>query len=297
MLNDDNRTYYRYTTKQRLDKAMHTLEGILQGISADRRVNVTEIAALTEWMTKHNEFANRHPFNEIIPRLTEILHDGIIDEEEAADALWLCNKVRTDNLYFDATCADMQRLQGMIAGIAADGEITKEELIGLGEWVDEHSHLRTCWPYDELDSLLTSVLADGKIDPEEHRTLLHFCGEFAPPLGYSSPTDNTSDLSIGGICAACPEVHFTDRVFCFTGSSKSGRREKLAVEIEKLGGIFSAKLNKYVDYLIVCSNGNPCWAFACYGRKVEQVVKYRKQGLKIVLVHENDFWDAVADAS
>ena len=51
-----------------------------------------------------------------------------------------------------------------------------------------------------------------------------------------------------------------------------------------------------VNYLVVCANGNPCWAYACYGRKVEQAVKHRRQGVPIVLVHENDFWDAYEDA-
>ena len=53
----------------------------------------------------------------------------------------------------------------------------------------------------------------------------------------------------------------------------------------------SAKL----DYLIIGADGNPCWAYACYGRKVEKAVDLRKTGSRLLLVHENDFHDAVAD--
>lgn len=35
----------------------------------------------------------------------------------------------------------------------------------------------------------------------------------------------------------------------------------------------------------------PCWACSCYGRKVEQVVKLRKEGCRITINHENDFHD------
>lgn len=35
---------------------------------------------------------------------------------------------------------------------------------------------------------------------------------------------------------------------------------------------------------------NPCWAYACYGRKVEQAIGLRKAGSQLLLVHEADFW-------
>ena len=50
------------------------------------------------------------------------------------------------------------------------------------------------------------------------------------------------------------------------------------------------------DYLIVGNAGNPCWAFACYGRKIEDAIRLRKDGAKVVIVNETDFWDAVEDA-
>jgi hypothetical protein len=65
--------------------------------------------------------------------------------------------------------------------------------------------------------------------------------------------------------------------------------------IARAGGIFSNRLTKKVDYLVVGAEGNPCWAYACYGRKVEQATKYRKQGYKVLIVHEYDFWDALED--
>ena len=50
------------------------------------------------------------------------------------------------------------------------------------------------------------------------------------------------------------------------------------------------------NYLIVGNAGNPCWAYACYGRKIEEAVALRKEGAQVTIVNETDFWDAVDDA-
>ena len=55
-------------------------------------------------------------------------------------------------------------------------------------------------------------------------------------------------------------------------------------------------VSRYLNYLVIGAEGNPCWSYACYGRKVEKAVELRRAGAQILLVHENDFHDAVADA-
>lgn len=66
--------------------------------------------------------------------------------------------------------------------------------------------------------------------------------------------------------------------------------------MQGLGGEVVNHVSSHVDYLVIGADGNPCWAYACYGRKVEKAVQLRKKGGRILLVHENDFHDAVADA-
>lgn len=296
-VNEDNAGYFRFTGPQRLDKAMHTLEGLIRGLTVDSRVTDRELSVLTGWLGEHAEFANRHPFNEVIPALREILADGIIDEEEKADILFLCSQFATDNTYFCEVTSDMQRLQGIVAGIAADGIITREELDGLSEWMDEHSHLRTCWPYDEIEALIVAVLKDGRVDENEQRELLEFFGEFAAHVGHRAigPAEGSEKKLITGVCAVCPDIVIPDRLFCFTGRSKRCSRDELAGLVTRKGGRFSKSLVKEADFLVIGADGNPCWAFACYGRKVEMAVNYRKQGCRLLIVHENDFWDVVGD--
>lgn len=217
MLNSDNRDYLRFTGPQRLDRAIHTLEGLIRGIALDRRVNEQEVAAITQWMNEYRIYANYHPFNEVVTTLLEVLQDGQIDEVEKADILWLCAKYTSPNRFYDNLTSDMQRLQGICGGMAADGVVNEQELLGLREWLDSHGHLRTLWPYDEFDALLLAVLKDGVIDADEQRQLIAFFREFIDlpdcQKTVSLPESDESSPLLTGICAACPEIEFQHRAF------------------------------------------------------------------------------------
>jgi hypothetical protein len=279
-----------------LDTAMHTLHGLVQGLTSDNKVTDGEVQRLIAWASEQSEFAERHPFNEVIPVIHRIVADGIIDDEERADLLWFSIKFATVDGFYDAVTSDIQRLHGYLAGIIADGVINEAELESLAAWIDEHGHLRCCWPYDELESIITHVMRDGVLDAQEHEALMQFFGEFAPTRQRKSIGVLDRGLSVSGVCAMCPEVLFADHVFCFTGSSERGPRNYLAGVVEQLGGRFHPRLTNETNYLVVGADGNPCWAYACYGRKVEDAVNRRRNGQHLMIVHEYDFWDAVDEA-
>lgn len=294
---EDHVGYLKYTGPSQLDKAIHSLEGIVRGIAIDGRVNRAEVESLLVWIKDHQQYQHRHPFNEVMQRLNRIVQQQIVDEEECADILWLCDRFSTENRFYGCVSADMQRLHGLMAGIAADGEITAEELGGLQRWMDQHQHLRTVWPYDELESLILAVLEDGVIDAREHQMLLAFFQEFFLHSGHQAIElpEVQDEVLLVGVCAASPQIRFVDRTFCFTGNSERAAREALADQVRRLGGAFSPSMTKKVDYLIVGADGNPCWAYACYGRKVEKAVQWRRQGAALLIVHEYDYWDALAE--
>jgi len=100
---------------------------------------------------------------------------------------------------------------------------------------------------------------------------------------------------IVGLCAVCPEITLDGKHFVLTGASSRYPRAKFAETIAALGGKLARNLSKKVDFLVIGSDGNPCWAYACYGRKVEQAIELRKAGSRLLIVHEHDFHDAVAD--
>jgi hypothetical protein len=291
----DHGAFRRFTGKAEFEKIFNTLIGLIEGIVIDARINEVELAFLETWLEAQRARAQKHPFNEIIPLLDQAIADGVLSSGGKEDILWLCKRL-TASEYLNAAAADMQRLHSLVAAIGSDGHVSVDELCGLADWLLENEHLKTCWPYDEIESLVSGVLEDGKIDPEEHAMLMAFFGEFVSVL------DNRTVFSphvregatFFGLCAVCPEIRFPDSVFCLTGSSQKYSRQDFAAVIAGRGGTAVGGVSKKVHYLVIGADGNPCWAYACYGRKVERAVELRKEGHPIVIVHEKDFHDAVA---
>lgn len=286
-----NNSYIQFTSKSRLDKSINSLLGIIEGISIDGLLNNEEMKFLARWIRDHQEKAERHPFNEVLPLLAKSIDDGILDEQEREDILFVCENLLSTN-YYDETTAELQVLHALLVGIAADELITKDELEGLSDWLADHEFLRKCWPYDEIDSLIVSVLSDQRIDAEEQKSLLAYFSEFAYVVTNNGEKSTVEPLPF--ICAVDPKITFDGSTFCFTGESIRLSREELSNLVVERGGRVVRGVSKILGYLVVGAAGNQCWKYACYGRKIEQAMNYRKQGCPILLVHENDFFDAIA---
>lgn len=296
-MHPDHLEYAKFTSRARLEKSVNSLLGLIEGIAIDSSINQSEVSFLNLWLAEHSDVRNRHPYSELVPVVQAAVADGVLMQDEHDDIVWLCERLRSAE-YFDQTTADLQRLHAIFGGIVSDGQVTEDELRGLSAWLQNHEHLKTCWPYDEIDSLLVGVMKDQKIDPEEHALLTAFFSEFTAVMDDRTITSPviSEGTNIVGLCAVCPEIEFSASTFCFTGASSRYTRKELAATVERLGGTFAPNVTKSVKYLIIGADGNPCWTYACYGRKVEKAVELRKSGVRVLLVHENDFHDAVADA-
>lgn len=288
--------YWHYTKKSRLDLSINSLLGLVEGISVDNQVTDGEISFLKMWLDEHRELAGKHPYNELMPVVEAALADGVLTAEEVQDIRWLCEKLRS-TVYFNEVTADLQRLHAIVGGIASDAAITVSELRGLSDWLADHEHLQRCWPYEEIGSLVTSVLADGQISLEEHTVVQQFFSEFLAVLDNRTITSPgvLQGGSMVGLCAVCPEISVSGSSFCFTGKSTRYTRTAFSRLIASLGGKPIDGVTRDLDYLIIGADGNPCWAYACYGRKVEKAVELRKAGHRLLIVHENDLHDLLAD--
>lgn len=297
-MHPDHSEYIGYFSRANLIKSIESIAGLITGIDIDREINQVELGFLYDWVDSHDEVRHRHPYNEILPVVVGALEDGILTEEEKEDLLWLCKRLTDDTEHANDVTASMRTLHGILGGIVADSVIGERELDGLRLWLDDHDHMRTIWPYDEIDALVTAVMSDRQITSEEHTALLGFFAAFVDTHegGTVSDAPYSDDGAIVGVCAMCPEIAFESKLFCLTGASAKYVRRELVSMIEEAGGSFSNTVNRKTDYLVVGADGNPCWAYACYGRKVEQAVKLRKQGYPVRIVHEHDFRDALADA-
>ena len=224
----------------------------------------------------------------------------MITNEEASDIVWLCNNFVSDSDYYNLTTSSLQFLQGLIHGIMADGIITDEEIHALKTWIRTNDYLTGCYPFDEIESILLTILADGKVSEDERNILKVFFSNFIDfKISYNLNQPDFDSLkkqySISGICAVCQEIDFEDNIFCFTGESSRACRNDIADLIESFGGQFKNHLTNKTRYLIVGNEGNPCWAFSCYGRKIEDAINRRKNGQNLTIVNEIDFWDIIDD--
>jgi NAD-dependent DNA ligase len=91
------------------------------------------------------------------------------------------------------------------------------------------------------------------------------------------------------LCDRTCEIVFHENTFCFTGPARSGPRKKLNEIVVNLGGIPKNSIAFNLNYLVIGAQSSPCWAYSTYGRKIEQVLQYRKEGSETTILHENDF--------
>lgn len=297
-----DRDYRQFTKPAELHKAINTLRGLVAGINSDMKVGSEEVTELVHWCEIHANLRDRHPFSEILPVVDQALEDGVVTEDEARDILWLCNNFVDNSAYYDMVTSSIQFLNGMLHGLLADGKLSDHEIMTLKSWIAANDFLAGTYPFDEINSLLYVILEDNIITEQERETLMAL---FSDVIDFTS-SYNLSEkefarlrekYSISGICAVCPEISFEGKIFCFTGESYRAKRAEIAETVANLGGIARTSVSAKTDYLIVGNAGNPCWAYACYGRKIEEAVNLRKQGAGIVIVNETDFWDAVDDVS
>lgn len=294
----DAKTLQIITSKSQADKAINSLKGILLGINLDKKININEVNELKNWAKKHNDLVKRNPFKEFMTIIENISIENLSLTETIEDLFWLCQKYEGDNYYYNAVTADLQTLQGICHGILSDGEINENEIYDLHKWLQENEHLNSYYPYDEIRSLVLSIVSDNKVTEEEALVLKAYFNQFITITDKTISDkikSETINVNISGLCTSEPNIEFEGKTFCITGVLKSDSRESLKNKIEQLGGFPTDSLTKKTDYLIVGDNGNPAWAFSCYGRKVEKAINLRKEGHTIMLVHEFDFYDVLND--
>jgi len=287
-----------FTAKSQADKAINSLKGILLGINMDNEVSPAEVNELQKWAQVHNHLIKRAPFNELMATIEQMVTNSIPKIETIEDLFWLCQKYEGDNYYYNAVTTDLQTLQGLCHGILSDGILKEKEIVDLNEWLLKNEHLSNHYPYDELRSLIMSILSDNKVDEEEKLVLKAFFKEFVKLEDEkinAQINEETAGVSISGLCTSEPNVTFENKTFCVTGKLQRYERKEVQDKIKKLGGIPVDSVTMKTDYLIVGDSGNPAWAFSCYGRKVEKAITMRKEGHTIMIIHEYDFADILDD--
>jgi hypothetical protein len=267
----------------------HELEGLLDGIRADGIINDLERGRLERWLQANQPYVHMAPFSELARHVERALQDGQLTLDECEDLLFVLSKLTTVNPYFDALRAGLQVLMGLLAGVMADHTLHEREAMAMGGWLQQWSHLKGLWPYDECEAIVQTMLSCNCVTADTAK-LAALAEQF--PVAGDVPYETAPPL-ISGICAVNPNLAFERRTFTFTGESSRAIRQTLSSYVAALGGTTADAVTKGTHYLIVCDSGNPHWAFACYGRKVEKAYHMRRHGHPITIAHEHDFWNAL----
>lgn len=301
MSNLDDLSYFQFTDRQRRDKALSELTGILQGMACDREFHPKEIRELRDWQRSHDSLFGPRDFLEIDAAVSRAIADGRLDSDEVEEISALCVRASSNSPYFDAVTKSLQELFGYLHGILSDRTVKPEELKALLLWMDDYGFLlNQVYPFTEIQSLIVGVLRDKTVDVNEQRALQAFFSQFVALSPNQSDylaelRLSAKELCVGGICAVDPEITIAGKKFCFTGFSSRGKKSDFAATISQRGGTYEENVVISLDYLIIGADGNPAWAYTCYGRKVERAVQLRKSGNPLLIVHENDFWDTIVE--
>lgn len=286
----DNSSFKKFSNPSIIEKDLQTLVGILQGIKSDLVINQKEYNEVVNWINSNKEYENKQPYKEVIQIVKNALSDNILTEEEINNIIWFCNQYIQKSNYFDVITLGVQKLTGIIKGITIDNEINLKELEYLDFWLEENEYLKNTYPYDELYNLTTNILQDKIISKEEHNSLLQFCLSFVGNNNDNSNSELITSLKTG-FYQIDPTIKIQENSFCITGLSKKFSRKEIAEKIEMFGGFVVNNINSKLNYLVVCDEKNTCWAFTCYGRKIEAAIKHRKEGKNLVIIHEFDLYD------
>ncbi len=266
-----------------ITKALNVLKGIILGIICDQLLNDLERSKLFAWIDSHLFLKHHNAFGSLVDYLSVALADGVLTIEEAKDLLWMID--RNSVGYYDSVTQQIQTLHGILSGIAADALISEIELKYLWDWLNENENLKGIFPYDEIYSTVVHVGTRKSLSAESKAML----------LAAFEWTENSSLSKQNPLCPwmTDPDITFKNKLFCVSGISKKMKRPELENLIVSRHGQVARNMSKKVDFLLVCAEPSIAWAHACYGRKIEEAINLRKEGAKVVIVSEKDFWDAL----
>jgi NAD-dependent DNA ligase len=108
---DNDPAALRSIAHRNLTKSMQTLLGICTGIAADNHINDHEVHFLKSWLIENESITDKWPWSVIAGRVSQILRDGIISEEERDHLLQTLKEI-TGN-YFTDTGSEQAEITGI----------------------------------------------------------------------------------------------------------------------------------------------------------------------------------------
>lgn len=291
---EDKLYVFNYT--QNRDKLFNNLISIIDGILSDGMVRDEEILYLDTWLLEAGEIIQNGVIRGLSSRVSKILSDGAVTEEERQELKQHLMDIQRDILDipevdFFSKESDLHLLNGLCKGLISDKALSDEEVRYLDWWLTQNGTLKNNYPGKELYKLVKEILNDGVITAEEsqtlHKALVDFTGcdlESGVVDGLSTklPVDSDADIEIEG------------KIFCLTGVFMAGKRSHIEDILKRYNGMISNTVTKKIDYLVIGVLSSRDWRFSSHGRKIEKAISYRdNEGVGLKVISEEMLFDAL----
>jgi len=281
-----------FTAKRNKQKSLISLRGILLGVTADHRLNETEILFLATWLKSNPELKRDHDFLTIQRAIEAVLEDGIITADEKDELYALLNNVLigADDTERPQNLDDVVNLVlGFLQGVSADNHLVDKEIGLLAHLVATNAASST-WPGNLLNKRLQRIIDEKAISDEEREDLLdlikQITGQHFTETGLAAGMA-TEIFADGDVMS----IH--GKRVCFTGKFFSDTRFNLEQHAKALGAEPVKAMSKLVNVLVIGSLASRDWMFTSHGRKIEAAIKARDEGCDIQIINEED-WVRIA---
>ena len=263
--------------------------GFFEGLFLDGKVRLQEIEALIKWVEQYPDAVtvpHFEPLYQVLLKATEDPQFLLANHQEVQSHLDLFKNSK----YFKEHTSDVQRLHGVLAGLACDSDYTDEEVLALNAWLERHNYLKDDPIYKDVIIALNHVRILNRVSTDTKEVLRLTLTKYIqlnnfglPQITVTSTEENKNPDFYHG------NVEIFGKTICLTGASARYTKAEWKQVIESKSGIFKDDLTKTADYLVICNKGNPHWAHMSYGRKFEQALKWQKDGANIRILTEDDF--------
>lgn len=176
----------------------------------------------------------------------------------------------------------VDELIGIARGIAADGVLNHAEVEFLQKWLAANLSISDQPVIRTLFERVSDILRDGIADAEECTELLDTLNRFSNRDFELGEVLKSTSLPL---CNPPPDLDFTGRTYCFTGTFTYGKRGDCERAVTERGASCGG-LSLRTNYLIVGVYATESWKHSSMGNKILKACEWRDEGVPISIVSE-----------
>lgn len=268
-----------------IEKAVSGLLGLLQGLTADQSIGEREMLFLDVWLRNQEYLKDDPDLVDIVDLIGDILRDNVVTRGELEDLhSMLSDIVAVREMPYLNEEAKANELIGLITGVAADGVLAQNEIALLRQWLETNSRVADVWPISVIRRRLVEAMADGVIAEDERADLLLTIQQITGDT--FDETSIATGMATDFLEDPLPAIEHKEKCFCFTGKFVTGGRATVEHTALLRGATVSSRVTSKVDYLVIGTLASRDWRFSSHGRKIEEVLRLRKEGSPIAILTE-----------